>query len=99
MLLLVLLHKEDVEDLQQQNIGSAKIPPGVSTTHFLLAEQTVVDRLVRSVAVEPDRNVILQGELLHQHGLLEGPHESPLHGDVEIRIRDLGLRRVLMIFK
>ena len=89
----MLLHEEDVEDLQQ-NIGSAKIPPGVSTAHLLFAEQTVVDRLVRSVAVEPDRNVVLQGELLHQHGLLEGPHQGPLHRDVEIRIGDLGGRIV-----
>ena len=42
------------------------------------------------MAVESDRNVVLESELLHQHGLLEGSHQSCLHRNVEIRIRDLG---------
>ena len=41
------------------------------------------------MAVESDQNVILESELLHQHGLLEGSHQSCLHRNVEIRIRDL----------
>ena len=64
-------------------------------THLLLADQAVVHGLVGAVAVESDRNVVLESELLHQHGLLEGSHQSCLHRNVEIRIRDLGGTTVL----
>ena len=73
-------------------LSRAGQPPA---THLLLAHQAVVHRLVGSVAVESDWNVVLEGELLHQHGLLEGSHQSRLHRDVEIRIRDLGGSSVL----
>ena len=64
--------------------------PGAPATHLLLADQAVVHRLVGAVAMESNRNVVLESELLHQHGLLEGPHQSCLHRNVEIRIGDLG---------
>ena len=90
MLLLMLLHKEDIEDLKQKTLLSEELRhQGAPGTHLLLADQTVVHRLVGAVAVESNRNVVLESKLLHQHGLLKRSHHGRLHCHVEIRIRDL----------
>ena len=90
VLLLMLLHKEDIEDLKQKTLLSEELRhQGAPGTHLLLADQTVVHRFVGAVAVESNRNVVLESELLHQHGLLEGAHQRRLHRNVEIRIGDL----------
>ena len=69
MLLLVLLHKEDIEDLKEKT--SLLDHLGKYFADLLLAHQAVVDGFVGAVTVESHRNVILESELLHQHGLLQ----------------------------
>ena len=98
VLLFVLFHKEDIEHLEPDNISktsqSLKIFY-VSKNNFylLLADQAVVDGLVGAVAVEPDGNVPLEGELLHQHRLLQGPHQCCLHRHVQVGVRNLDRER------
>ena len=94
----MLLDEEDIEDLKQNLVWGQCWPDRASqATHLLLADQAVVHGLVGAVAVESDRNVVLESELLHQHGLLEGSHQSCLHRNVEIRIRDLGGKKCVNV--
>ena len=86
MLLLVLFHKEQVEDLKKRNIEVFENFEPVAD--LLLADHAVVDGLVGPVAVEADGDVVLQGVLAHQDRLPDGPHQGRLHGDEQLSVRD-----------
>ena len=86
MLLFVLFHEEQVEDLKKGNIEAFENDDLFA--HLLLADHAVVDGLVGSVAVEADGDVVLESVLAHQDRLADRPHQGRLHGDEQLDVRD-----------
>ena len=86
MLLLVLFHEEQIEDLKKGNVEVFENDDLFGD--LLLADHTVVDGLVGSVAVEADGDVVLEGVLAHQDRLADRTHQGRLHGDEELDVRD-----------
>ena len=43
--------------------------------------------------VEPDRDISLRGEHLHEDSLFDGLQHGPLHGVVEVDVRDADVAR------